>query len=672
MNNLNKKLNRMQLILIIASLFIMFANISLFTSDIVANDIIKAIVGLIIPSVLLGISYEVEKELKLDKSSKLITLMAMVSFFVTIIGTYFNLVRGIVNDDGFLLIKSFNLNIYTFVALMGVVIPLIGYFLNKDTTYKKIMVISSLYLFYFILNSIYTSCIFNIAGMSNTNGILEFVTLSLIVLLYNLFLSKEYSKTLSLTNFFYTIYVLQGVPFHINNIVGTIAICAICISAFLIRIRKEESKKYDTVPFIGIVLFLITLISGFCDDLLILPLGFVIVTDMLIIVADVVKDRKEGLLYKVILDLLTIFILIYAIKSSYHIIPMILIVLITSLVSTYALKSDYHEQYILPFKMVICIIGLLVEIQNHITLDTVLIILIVNVFAILCSYFQKNQTFKRLFTVIAMFTFVYMVGVATIFEFVVMLSMIVFDYIILFEADKRSIEFKNIFVIFSIILILTNMGIFNNPLLYLLSALVFMLAHISIKEKVLNVVTFIAFIIATATYVNSCGISYEASDVLSLLIVFGGAFYLSYKIEQLNTIRFRTIILWMLSLALFNLSTLVSLLVALVLNVIVLIAFMKENNAMFKSGVILTVFGIIALLNELDQVPTFVYMLIVGLTVVFIIFKSIKKYISEPDDEEVEKPKKFVKTGKKFCTNCGHELSLTAKYCPSCGNKINK
>jgi len=672
MNNLNKKLNRMQLILIIASLFIMFANISLFTSDIVDNDIIKAIVGLMIPSVLLGISYEVEKELKLDKSSKLITLMAMVSFFVTIIGTYFNLVRDIVNDEGFLLINSFNLNIYTFVALMGVIIPLIGYFLNKDTTYKKIMVISSLYLFYFILNSIYTSCNFNIAGMSNANGILEFVTLSLIVLLYNLFLSNEYSKTLSLTNFFYTIYVLQGVPFRINNIVGTIAICAICISAFLIRIRKEESKKYDTVPFIGIVLFLITLISGFCDDLLILPLGFVIVTDMLIIVADVVKDRKEGLLYKVILDLLTIFILIYAIKGSYHIIPMVLITLITSLVSTYALKSDYHEQYILPFKMVICIIGLLVEIQNHITLDTVLIILIVNVFAILCSYFQKNQTFKRLFTVIAMFTFVYMVGVATIFEFVVMLSMIVFDYIILFEADNRSIEFKNIFVIFSIILILSNMEIFNNPLLYLLSALVFMLAHISIKEKVLNVVTFIAFIIATATYVNSCGISYEASDVLSFLIVFGGAFYLSYKIEQLNTIRFRTIILWILSLALFNLSTLVSLLVALVLNVIVLIAFMKENNAMFKSGVILTVFGIIALLNELDQVPTFVYMLIVGLTVVFIIIKSIKKYISEPDEEEVEKPKKFVKTGKKFCTNCGNELSLTAKYCPSCGNKINK
>ena len=671
MNNLNKKLNRMQLILIIASLFIMFANISLFTSDIVANDIIKAIIGLIIPSVLLGISYEVEKELKLDKSAKLIILMSMVSYFVSIVGTYFNIVRDLVNEDGFLIIKSFNLNIYTVVALVGVIIPLIGYFLNKDTMYKKIIVVSTLYLFYFILNSIYNSCFFNIAGMTNSNGQLEFVTLSLIVLLYNLFLSNEYSKTLSLTNFFYTIYVLENVPMNMSNIVASIATSTICIVSFLIRIRKEESKKYDTVPFLGIVFFLIALISGFANTLLILPLGFVIVTDMLIIVADVVKDRKEGLLYKIVLDILTISILLYSIYNLYHIIPMVLIVLITSLISTYALKSDYHEQYILPFKMVVCIIGLLIEVKSHIQLDPILIVLIVNVFAILCSYFQKNVTFKRLFSVIAMITFAYTVGVETIFEFIVLLSMVVFDYVILFEVDNRSIEFKNLFVIFSIILILTNMQIFNSPLLYLLSALVFILGHLTIKEKVLNIVTFIAFIFASVLYVSNCGMSYEASDILTFLLIFGGAFYLTYKIDSINSVLFRTIILWGLSISLFNLSTLVSLLVALVLNVIVLLIFMKENNAMFKSGVILIIIGIIALLNELDQVPTFVYMLLVGLTVVFIIFKSIKKYINEPEEEEV-KPKEFVKTGKKYCTNCGNEISKTSKYCPHCGNKIDK
>ena len=671
MNNLNKKINRMQLILIIASLFIMFANISLFTSGIIESDIINIIVGFIISTLLLGISYEVEKELKLDKSSKLITLMAMVSFFVTFVGTYFNIIKNFDTKDGFLLIKSINLNIYTAVALIGVIIPIVGYFLNKDSIYKKIIVISSLYLFYFIFNSIYTSCNFDIVGISSNSGILEFITLSLIVLLYNLFLSNEYSKTLSITNFLYTIYVLINVPMDIEHVVADIAVSTICIISFLIRIRKEESKKYDTVPFIGIVFFLIALFSGFCDDLLILPLGFVIVTDMLIIVADVVKDRKEGLIYKVVLDLLTIAILINSINTSYHIIPMVLIVLITSLISTYALKSDYHEQYILPFKMVVCIVGLLIEIKQHISLDPIIIVLIVNVFAILSSYLQKNVTFKRLFTIIAMFTFVYTVGVETIFEFIVLLSMIVFDYIILFEADKRSTEFKNIFVIFSIILILVNLEIFHNPLLYLLSALVFILAHITIKEKVLNIVTFIAFIIASVTYVNSCGISYEASDVLSYLLIFGGSFYLTYKIDALNNILFRTIILWGLTLALFSLSTLVSLLVALVLNVIVLLIFMKENNAMFKSGVILTIIGIFTLLNELDQVPTFVYMLLVGLTVVFIIFKSIKKYISEPHEEE-EKTKEFVKTGKKFCTNCGYELSPDSKFCPRCGNKIDK
>ena len=143
---MNKKLNRMQFILIIASLFIMFANISLFTNDLVENNIIKAIIGMLIPSLLLVIAYEVEKVLKLEKSSKLITLMSMVSFFITIVGTYFNLIENNVTNEGFLIIKSFNLNIYTVVALTGVIVPVIGYFLNKDEIYKKLLVISSLYL----------------------------------------------------------------------------------------------------------------------------------------------------------------------------------------------------------------------------------------------------------------------------------------------------------------------------------------------------------------------------------------------------------------------------------------------------------------------------------------------------------------------------------------------
>ena len=101
-----------------------------------------------------------------------------------------------------------------------------------------------------------------------------------------------------------------------------------------------------------------------------------------------------------------------------------------------------------------------------------------------------------------------------------------------------------------------------------------------------------------------------------------------------------------------------------------MLVYMKNNNPMFKAGVILTVISLFNLLSQLNEVPTFVYMLLIGLIVVFIIIKSIKKYMNEPQEEQVELPKEVKVTGKKFCTNCGVEVDKDQKYCTNCGNKL--
>jgi hypothetical protein len=172
-------------------------------------------------------------------------------------------------------------------------------------------------------------------------------------------------------------------------------------------------------------------------------------------------------------------------------------------------------------------------------------------------------------------------------------------------------------------------------------------------------------------FVSESGMNYEVSDVLSMLLLFGGGFYLTNKINSLNIPLFKIILIWGLVVSLFCLDTLVSTLVGLVISIIVLLVYVKYMSGMFKSGVILTVIGIIRLLNELNEVPTFVYLLILGITVVFIIFKSMKKYISEPEPLEEEKVK-FKKSGKLYCTDCGKEISKDSKFCPYCGHKINK
>ena len=668
---MSKKLNRMQFIFVIASFLIVLANISFFTNDFIENTAIKAVVGILIPSVLLILSYEVLNILKLEKLSKIITFLSMFSFFISLTGIYSELLSNVSNVDGYIKVGGLLLNPSTMVAFFGMVIPLIGYFLDKNPIYKKIIVISSLYFFLFGFNSIIHSLTFSFLGMTNNNEILEFVILSVIVLLYNLFLNKEYSKTLAIVNLVYSFITIYEVLMDSTTLAPAVAITVMSIFAFLIRIRKEESKIYDTFSFIGIIIFLINIIANYGSTILILPLGLVILTDMLIVVCDIVKDRKEGLTYKIILDILTMIMLIGAIDMSYHIIPMVLVVLVSSLVSTYALKSDYAEQYVLPFKTVLCIIGLLVEINNHINLDYILIVLIINIFAALSAYFQKNRTFKRLFTFIALVTFIEAISVTTPFEFIVLLSMIVFDYVLFFEADKKSKSFKNLYVLLSTIIILTKLDLFDNALLYLLVALLFIIAHIVIKEKGLSVICFLAFLSSSIYFITDINISSDVLEVLCPLILCGGAFYLTTIIDELSSNGLKALIIIALTLVLLNNSTLISSLVALIVNLVVLVVYMKNNNIIFKTGVVLTILGLLNVLNELDEVPTFVYMLIVGLSIIFIIFKSIQKYIQEPHNEEEEKPK-VIKTGKKYCRECGNELSKNSKFCGKCGAKINK
>ena len=146
---MNKKINRMQLVLIIASLLIVFANISLFSSDLVENVAIKAIISILIPTILLVISYEVENVLKLKTSSKYITLMSMFSFFISLTGIYSEILNNITLVDDYIKVGGLFINPSMIVALFAIIIPIIGYFLNKDSFYKKIIVVSSLYFMLF-------------------------------------------------------------------------------------------------------------------------------------------------------------------------------------------------------------------------------------------------------------------------------------------------------------------------------------------------------------------------------------------------------------------------------------------------------------------------------------------------------------------------------------------
>ena len=667
---MSKKLKRMEIILVLASCFIALANIGLFTSNFISSSIIKGMIGFLIPSILLFISFEVEKDLKLESTSKHIQLISMFTYFISLSGVYFDVINSYGVNDGFIKIGSLFVNEYLFIPIFAIIVSLIGIFLNKDINYKKIIILTTYFLFFYCLNTINKNFDIKLLGMEYGNYLFEYSILSIIVLIYNYLFNLKYSKTLSIANLFFTLYVIYDASFNIKTLVPALFITSVSIIAFLIRIRKEESKTYDVVPFIGIMIFLMNLLSSFENDVLILPLIVITITDMLIVVFDIVKDKSEGLIFKIFIDILTLIALLIAIVNKTDLILVSVIVLASSLASTYALKSDYHEQYILPFKTVLCIIALLVELNNTIKIDPLIIVLVVNIFATIVSYLTKSNIFKNMFLTIVFITYLYLLELDTVFGFLIMTTIFVFDYIVLLICEKKSLGFKYLFTTLITGITLINLSLFKQPILYLVASLLFVGLFLASKERGVKVISSLAFLYALTYFIGELPISPGVSETVNQLLVFGILYYLITTSDSLNNNVFKIVAIIANSLILWECESTISILVSLAINVILLITYMKSNNVLFKTSAVLTVISVLLTLSLIDEIPTFVYLLILGLAVVIIIYRKIQKYIKEPHEEEKEvKPSS---RGVNYCTECGNKIDKDSRFCPECGNKIRK
>jgi ABC-type nickel/cobalt efflux system permease component RcnA len=108
----------------------------------------------------------------------------------------------------------------------------------------------------------------------------------------------------------------------------------------------------------------------------------------------------------------------------------------------------------------------------------------------------------------------------------------------------------------------------------------------------------------------------------------------------------------------------------------------KNRTSIFRTALVLIVVTGIYLLTQLDNVPSFVYMLIAGLAAIYAIYLSIKKYLKndyekeqkeieerrkEKEQESVEKAHEYI-----YCTACGTRLDKDASFCTNCGEKVEK
>ena len=664
------KLKRMQVILVIASILIMLADVSLFASSLIKEDIIVFIIGLIIPTVLLLLSFQVENEFKMEACSSAIYIISMLTYLASFVGTIYLFFPG----ETYLVIGKVKI-LTTFLSLLfATLLSLISFFTRKKDYFFK----SGFVLMLLTIMTLSTSIMetLNIKGLDVIPGlIVDFI----ILLLCTLFGNKKNEKFVAIVSViatFISFIALLDTTDYISMVVPLLGMITTTIN-----IKKIEDSAIDVWSFIGLSVAIWTEIITFGSVLeegigLLLSVVLVIIIDMLFCVFNIGKNRKQALGYKIFLDILTIILMIASIDTLEHTLIVITLVLASSLVSTYALKTDKYEQYLLPFKIIMSIIGLLAILNQYINIDMVIIILTINIASVIGYLICQNKVFKYLFmAIIAMSIIFTYYNVDTAFNFIVLSIMYVFNYHVFFILNNECPKGEAFFFVLTDLFLITNIDLLENSLFYLAFAVIMLIVHFIRKDKPFQILSWVAATAGLLAYIEHLPIETLLSTALCEVTVFASAFYIIKKYKLADA----SLIILMIALGLFvaGYSELIGYLVLLFELLIVLFDSYQDKKSVFNVVLVETFITIFLLLTEIDEIPLFVYLLLVGAGVITIIYISIKKYLNGDYKKEVEsKKEETVKVELDpnviFCGKCGNKLPKDANFCNRCGNKINK
>ncbi len=664
------KLKRMQVILVIASILIMLADVSLFASSLIKEDIIVFIIGLIIPTVLLLLSFQVENEFKMEACSSAIYIISMLTYLASFVGTINLFFPG----ETYLVIGKVKILTSFLSLLFATLLSLISFFTRKKDYFFKTGFALMLLTIMTLSTSIMTTL--NIKGLDVIPGlIVDFI----ILLLCTLFGNKKNEKFVAIVSViatFISFIALLDTTDYISIVVPLLGMITTTIN-----IKKIEDSAIDVWSFIGLSVAIWSEILTFGSVLeegigLLLSVVLVIIIDMLFCVFNIGKNRKQALGYKIFLDILTILLMIASIDTLEHTLIVITLVLASSLVSTYALKTDKYEQYLLPFKIIMSIIGLLALLNQYINIDMVIIILTINIASVIGYLICQNKVFKYLFMAIIAMSIVFTYyNVDTAFNFIVLSIMYIFNYHVFYILNNECPKGEAFFFVLTDLFLLTNIDLLDNSLFYLAFAVIMLIVHFIRKDKPFQILSWVAATAGLLVYIEHLPIETLLSTALCEVTVFASAFYIIKKYKLADA----SLIILMIALGLFiaGYSELIGYLVLLFELLIVLFDSYQDKKSVFNVVLVETFITIFLLLTEIDEIPLFVYLLLVGAGVITIIYISIKKYLNGDYKKEVEaKKEETVKVELDpnviFCGKCGNKLPKDANFCNRCGNKINK
>lgn len=653
-NRLNKLSNSLDF-----GIFILFtAAILSFMLNL--SNIVRVIIPLGVSMIFFILSYQEENSLNMKNNSKLPYFLGLIllvySYFMA--GTY-NLLGNLLVSDSYIFLHS----IFILIGILLIV---------SSVKYKS----------YILRILAYVSLVFglfNLLRYYNIEEIYIMITISALLLIYNIFKFNKKSEWLSI------VFILASIVFYFDSTYIIMAVLFALNVVNLLVISYKDNKNNFISFIIMIVSTLIFTLFVFGNDITNNIDNIELILFILLSVEDIIYsiicNNSSTTFERIIINALYFTILIYdlfEVNNMFNTIIMNLILLCITVFESYIINNN-DEKKILPFKFELFFVVLLYKSSDIIPCNysSELILLLISLAIILISLFVKNNTYKKNCDIALLF--IDTISIFYLFDskyvYFLYLLLAISYYFLRNNSNNNINNWLKVDSIIFLIVILYKIFFDNLTNIELLINIVFFGYLLLMNRKKNNIyalllcfecLLFVSYI-SNVTKVSNIQEILVIGIMLLFVILFSTLIYDDNK-SRLKFISYFNILFVIMSLVYGGIYTYIG---VLIISIVIIICSYYYDVSISKYMSIVEAIFIALIILIHYSIPFIVLLFIIGLLFVFIIPLLMKKYEENDNYNDNYKVINYVdKNDYNYCPKCGAKLEKEYRHCPKCGFKI--
>ncbi len=646
---------------VLGVIVLFFAGISLLSSGI-ENNIVKFVIHMGIGIGLLGISCKSYDEEQFKEMSKIPFFLSLLSFFLTYIFIGRQGLFGSAFSFSGELSKLFVASLWLVMALLSSLM-VIRY---KEYHFIYLIVISLLLFISSLMTLFVHSNLFVLLVISILLSISHFIKNDYV---------KRFSKYASMGILFFTCLFFTSE----DHVWILLLLSLVHIVNILIILYQDATDECQILSILSLSIYYLCLYASFSEESSLLLLMMTVGIAIIEIGANCFSLFKNSTLKKIAKYLCTVgyLFILYTVSNARTLLAILVLIAITSVVNLFIFKHDENEKNIVPIKALFALLALGQLFFSEL-LSSYLLFIILDIFVLLIAFMGKQKRIKnelKLLTILLSIVLVF--HEFENLQFIVTSLMIIINYLFFaFDVKDQEVKEKNGYYFITLGFLFVLMKQYPCNLAYLvLSCFLLLLCALHYENRLYMSVT-IPFILYVITQYIGGILGYSsvtiAADYLLLYVI---GFIFALKVVKKSRVAWLNLIFVFLSFAAIGEDTFMTSLFVLIAS-IALYVLSKDAGSSRAFGIVFGILSLLDLVQYMEGIGAFILLLVLGLTLLFGVFKSFKV----PEKEEVKVEIKSVEKklpsslvrSPHFCGYCGGKLDEGDKFCGHCGKKIEK